>query len=139
MENLSKKFAYDPGEGVLSGGGGRQLFHARGSGCEAWRTHLHRRSKRYRENDAFENDPGRDLPARQAGSGSVTMSSSVIMTRDSSCSMVPIPLSESCRMRTVCTMIRRCEISWDDSCFEASRYFCRSVLCPEEKRRDLLC
>ena len=26
LENLSKKFAYDPGEGVLSGGGGRQLF-----------------------------------------------------------------------------------------------------------------
>lgn len=26
LENLSKKFAYDPGEGVLSGGSGRQLF-----------------------------------------------------------------------------------------------------------------
>ena len=30
-------------------------------------------------------------------------------------------------------------LSWDDSCSEASRYFCRSVLCPEEKRRGLLC
>ena len=26
LENLSKKFAYDPGDGVLSGGSGRQLF-----------------------------------------------------------------------------------------------------------------
>ena len=57
----TEKLAKRPGRGRSFRRRRKTAVSARGSGCEAWRTYLHRRSKRHRENDAFENDPGRDL------------------------------------------------------------------------------